>query len=518
MKKIVGLTLLTILISSLLLLSKYLMIEEIIALFIIPIIVVIIISSLIYFIILIFKAINYKIFIINSLLAACTLQIVIFSLILWSATPRYFSREQVTNDIDYAVKLMEDVHPNLYAVISKDAFYLKTDSIKRSLPEKISDAEAFRVLSKVSSQIHDAHTHLGFYWKRGALMFRKSLPYKFDIRNEKLFVSANYSYRNTIPIGSEIIRINGKPSYDCLQEINQLISYEIVPFRNAKIRDPMIWGLWNDFKSFEITYKTLDTKTIKTNKSSGGLISKILHLKANKVLDQAYKYKTLSGNIGYMEFNSFKDLGKFKIFLDSTFKSIKTENVKDLIIDLRNNEGGISSLGDELMQYISKTDYQLFDSALVKISYELTKKGKSNLTDSTKHMIGSIYSSRDSIKTKLQENPLRYTGQTYLLIGGKTFSSATMLASLFQCYSLCKIIGTETGGITVAFGDPIYFELPNTKFDLGVSWKKFYNACGIDNRRGVIPDFIVENSFDDDQKGIDRVLEFTIDLIKQNKK
>ncbi len=51
---------------------------------------------------------------------------------------------------------------------------------------------------------------------------------------------------------------------------------------------------------------------------------------------------------------------------------------------------------------------------------------------------------------------------------------------------------------------------------MGVSYKKFYNACGIDNKRGVIPDYIVENSFDDDKKGIDKVLEFTIDLIKDN--
>src|SRR5665647_599843 len=114
MKKIVGSSFLIILGSYLLLLSKYLMTEEIIGLFIIPIIVIFIISSLIYLILLTSKAIIYKKFITNSLLVACLLQIGIISLILWSATPRYFSREQAVNDIDSAVKVMEDVHPNLY--------------------------------------------------------------------------------------------------------------------------------------------------------------------------------------------------------------------------------------------------------------------------------------------------------------------------------------------------------------------------------------------------------------------
>jgi hypothetical protein len=519
MKKYLGFTFLLVLILYVLLLSAYLMIEEIIGLFIIPIIVVIIISNLIYLIVFIFKRVNYKSFFTNSLLAACALQIAIVGLILWSASPRYFTREQVINDIDYAIRVAEDVHPNLYAVISKESFYSKTDSIKRLLHENVSDAEAYRTFSKVFSQIHDGHTRGGenFFSNRGSGLFRKTLPYEFDIRNENIFVSKNYFYRNTIPIGSEIIKINGKPTYQCLQEISQLMSYEIITHRNAMLRYPWFWGLWNDFQDFEITYKTPDTKTTNTIKSSGGIISKILFIKDKNWLGKDYSYKTISGNIGYMKFNSFTNLGKFKVFLDSTFKSIKAENINDLIIDIRKNGGGNSKLGDELMQYISKTDFRMFDSCMIKVSNELTNKDWIKY-DTIKHPIGSIYNASDSSKTKLRENPLRYSGRTYLLIGGNTFSSATDFASIFQCYKVGKIIGTETGGLTACFGDVYKFELPNTKLDMNVSYKKFVNACGVDNRRGVIPDYIIENSFEDEQKGIDRVLEFTIDLIKQNKK
>ena len=40
-----------------------------------------------------------------------------------------------------------------------------------------------------------------------------------------------------------------------------------------------------------------------------------------------------------------------------------------------------------------------------------------------------------------------------------------------------------------------------------------YNACGVENRRGVIPDFEIENSIEDEIKNRDRVLEYTIKLI-----
>ncbi|MFA5772909.1 MAG: S41 family peptidase [Thermoplasmata archaeon] len=519
MKKIIGFSFLIILISFLLFLSKYLVIEEILEFYLIPILLVIIVASIPYLIIRIFKKISYKKFITNSLLAACILQVVIMSLILWSATPRYFSREQVVKDINYAIKVAEDVHPNLYAIISKDSFYANTDSIKKSLPEKMSDAETDKTFRRIFSHIQDAHTGPGtvIFMKRLAFLFRKTLPYKIVIKNERLFVAKNYFYRNTIPVGSEIAEINGKPASKCLNEISKLLSYENIPSRNAKLQLPFLWALWNDFENFEITYKAPGTKTIKTIRTSGGLISNILFIKDINISER-YSYRTMDGNIGYMEFNSCNNLDEFKAFLETTFKLIKSNKIKQLIIDIRRNEGGSSSLGDELMQYISKTDFKTFDSAFVKISNELEKKGAFNWIDSTKRIVGTmIYDTTETSIRKLRDNPLLYNGKSYLLVGGKTFSSATNFASSFQCYKVGKILGTETGGLTSCFGEGYTFELPNTKFDMKVATKKFVNACGISNRRGIIPDYIIENSFADDKKGIDRVLEFTIDLTKQNR-
>jgi hypothetical protein len=520
MKRIIGIALFIILVSYLLLLHKYLMIEEILGFFIIPMIVVVIVSSPIYFIILIFRRISYKTSVTNSLVAACILQILIATLILWSVAPRYFLRNQVINDIDYAIKVMENVHPDLYSAISKEAFFLKTDSLKRSMPEKVSDAEVYRTLLKVFSQIQDGHTGAGwnFFLNRGAGLFRKTLPYKLNIKNERIFVSKNYFYRNTIPVGSEIIAINGKSASQCLEEISQFVSYESLSFRDAILQTPMFWGLWNDFNDFKITYRTLDNATTKTINTSGGLLCNILFIKDMNLLGVDYSFRVISGNIAYVEFNSFKDLDRFKAFLRSTFKQIKDKGLSELIIDIRKNGGGSSLLGDELMQYISRIDFTMFDSCMIKISHELTQEGDLDWVDSTKRIIGSIYDAHDSSKTKLRENPLRYSGQSYLLVGGYTFSSASTFASAFQCYKVGKIIGTETGGLTVCFGDVYSFELPNTKFDMGVSCKQFFSACGVDNRRGVVPDFIVENTLEDEQKGMDRVLEFTVNLIKQNKK
>jgi len=48
---------------------------------------------------------------------------------------------------------MEDVHPDLYAVISKDKLDYKIDSIKKTIPESLSEVEVYKVINTVYSNL-----------------------------------------------------------------------------------------------------------------------------------------------------------------------------------------------------------------------------------------------------------------------------------------------------------------------------------------------------------------------------
>jgi C-terminal processing protease CtpA/Prc len=87
-----------------------------------------------------------------------------------------------------------------------------------------------------------------------------------------------------------------------------------------------------------------------------------------------------------------------------------------------------------------------------------------------------------------------------------------MFASTFRCNKLGKVIGEETGGVTVSYGESYPVFLPNTKLVAGIATKKFIEACGIENARGVIPDIIV-----DDQRldGSDKILSTCIEIINE---
>ena len=56
--------------------------------------------------------------------------------------------------------------------------------------------------------------------------------------------------------------------------------------------------------------------------------------------------------------------------------------------------------------------------------------------------------------------------------------------------------------------------LPNTELSFSVAAKRFVDAGGKEDGRGIIPDYEVKQKPEDTAKSIDTALEFTLNLIK----
>jgi len=509
MKKIIIVPTLMIIIYIIMLFSK-IWIEEILLLFLLPLIISFIIIGIITLIINIFKKRSIKKYILSSIIAASIIQLFLLVFILWSVYPRQFTGDQIKKDIDYAKVFMEDVHPDLYAVISKDKLDYKIDSIKRTIPESLAEVEAYKVLSTIFSNINDAHTMLSLnnYLRRGAIFFRKVPPYRLRVINDKIFVLKNYSKRKKIPVGSQIIEINSKTASECLIELSRLVSHETKNNLQANLQLPMIWGMWNNFENFTLTYKTPEGK-IETIVSSSGLFSNISFLwDFTGFFLKNYSFDILNDDVGYINIKAFNNLDKCKNFFTSTFGEIRKENINNIIIDLRGNQGGNEEVSLELMRYLSPVDFRSYDTITVKMSRERIRR----YSYGKRFIPGSLVFEKNSM-TPLRNNDLHYNGKCYLLTSGYTFSTALDFAAMFRCYNVGEIVGTETGGKTVSFGAPCNFILPETGLEMKVSQKRFFNVCGEESKRGLIPDHVVENSIQDDINGRDRALEFILSKI-----
>ena len=465
------------------------------------------------------KGKKYVAFLYDFLYTALIGQTIIFVFIVFLTTPRYITKKDAIVDLDMLVAKCENVHPDLYYHIPKESFSKILNKVKNNLPDKISELQFTKVCFQLCSHFKDGHTKplLNLLEKRNQWFFKCSFPYKINVIDNRLYISDSFVPVGGIPLGSEIIEINGKTANEFISEMETLLSYESDTWRNTLLSDPNKIAMWNDFNSYKLKYKKKGSDKILETTAAGGIISKIISKGRYRDKRSAQLvYKVLPDNIGYIGFYDCHDLSGYKQFFSSTFADINRKSIDDLIIDVRKNGGGYSIIGLDLMKYIFHQPFQEFDSLTFKVSNELIETKKLDYyLNSEKQVIGNMYTIIPDYLSPY-DKPLRFSGNTYLLTDKGTFSAATIFVSTFKCFGNGKIIGEPTGGLSVTFGDVYGFTLPNSNIKMWTSWKKFYQACGIDNGLGVIPDYVVKNSPTDEIGGQDKVLEYTLDLIKNS--
>lgn len=458
---------------------------------------------------------TYSKFLLDKLFFNLGFIIVLYSAVFFFTQPKYIAKDKAIDDLNFMIKTLENVHPDIYHSIRKDSFLIIFNQEVDALPKKVSELEFFKICARLNAHFKTGHTRPMENLLTSNHLFKNVFPYELKIIDERLFITNDLSIFKSVPIGSEVIELNGKKVAQLIDEWSELASYESIVNRNNRIANPGHIGMWNNYKSYTLKYKDYNNQKIKEKIINGGIVTTIASsIKLHGKKRNNFVYKELSPEIGYIGFFSCMDLESYKDFFLSSFKKLKSKEIKHLIIDIRDNGGGYSVIADDLMQYIFHQPHNELDSGIVKVSDELiaTGKVKDKLWFVEKPEVGKTYTRKPGLR-ELKNYPDRFNGNTYLLTNSGTFSAGQGFASAYRCYGNGIIIGEETGGATVNFGDVHIFELPNSGLKMMTSWEQAFSACGKDNHRGVIPDFIVENSISDYINGTDRILDFTLDLI-----
>lgn len=201
------------------------------------------------------------------------------------------------------------------------------------------------------------------------------------------------------------------------------------------------------------------------------------------------KHEMLSGNIGYIDFDSFTE-DSYNEFKDA-ITDILNHNPKGLIIDLRDNTGG-------------------YVSAALNIADLFTDKG-------TKLLI-----TEDKDGTRLTE-----TAQfdktvdlpTVILVNNYSASASEILTGIFKDYGLATIVGTKTYGKGV-----IQAVLTEDKIKLGggalkVTIEEYFTPNGnAINKIGINPDVEIEldSTEENPSKEEDNQLQKALEILKNN--
>lgn len=219
------------------------------------------------------------------------------------------------------------------------------------------------------------------------------------------------------------------------------------------------------------------------------------------------------------------DLDRFVPFLSDTFAQIQRESIHSLILDLRDNEGGSSDLGDALLAYLTDQPVQQYASMDVKVSEQIKAYyGRSDLAYRHAPHYDAIVQAPSGTVLTFGGQPLvpqpterRFHGDLYVLIGPETYSAATMLAATVKDFQLGLLLGEETGGLATQYADIYPFELPHTGLRCIVSHKRFLRPSGLDDGKGVVPDIEGAVAMNGQAQAGDPVLEHTLAHIRERR-
>jgi len=164
--------------------------------------------------------------------------------------------------------------------------------------------------------------------------------------------------------------------------------------------------------------------------------------------------------VGYLVFNQFIALDKTQTQLDAAFDNFVTNNVTDLVIDLRYNGGGSVETAEYLANLIAPTSVGTGNTSLMYKEYyntNLTNHQYSNYLK-TKKVPGANYSWGDVFDDWVS-NPSFYFSKkksvnvpNVVFIGtGSTASASELTMNVLKPYMNVKLVGDTTYGKPVGF-------------------------------------------------------------------
>ena len=118
--------------------------------------------------------------------------------------------QKLKENLDFLFKTIEEVHPNMYAYISKSDFERYQEELYKNINEPKDKIELYKLIAPVICQLRFGHCNVfpprfQEYQTQG-----KSIPLSFDLRGKDLIVIKNLTKKN-IPESSKIIKVNNRP-------------------------------------------------------------------------------------------------------------------------------------------------------------------------------------------------------------------------------------------------------------------------------------------------------------------
>lgn len=469
-----------------------------------------------------------------------------------------FSSEQIEEDVAMLGRIIQYLHPAIYRYtdsVSLQADLMQLQSEMTAQPDLVS---AYKAISKFAAKVKCSHTftnpwNQGTNIKRAIFFQRDKLPITFTRLGERLFVDKNASENDHVRSGLEILSINGIAVDSILTTLSQYVTsdgnnYEkklerltltgTEKYSLFDIFHPIVFGSSSQFQlhlkdhQTEVTTTEIVTATSKTNRTKV-LQERYDNLKTS--LRDGWNFELLNDQVGKLTIKSFavqRNEFDWKAIIDQAFEELNYKSIPNLIIDIRENEGGQGEVGEYILEHIISEpfvapamqssvryltipqEYQKHISTWDRFPYDFTKKIDGQQGD--RYLLKQKFSAGGKTY-KPKKNG--YKGEVFLITDASNSSATHLMAAFAKQIDSITLVGKETGGNQLGTnGGFIFFlRLPNTRIDVDIPVINMFvppfSGEAIDG--GIQPDFAIEKTWENLIVGRDAEVEKILSIIRK---
>lgn len=379
---------------------------------------------------------------------------------------------------------------------------LSTVEIQSVERDSVSLFDYFTAVSRICALSNEGHfsignwsdtIHAGIPENRYAY-----LPVEVLLTQTGIYVAGDYSNEQSLNRGNKILSINGKSTRDILLSLRKIVPSDghILTYADRSIETGFPWLYYFHIErpeTFEIEYQ--NRNGVRDSTRISALLKSEQSVNYKKYLKQKESLSAVS-DASFYELNYFDEYAVLKLpsfdwrrvekhdvkakkMYKKLFKELAERDVRNLIIDLRDNTGGRNEFADRMVPYILRIDKD--DPFLKKtISWE-GKEKTYKMPKASKFL---------------------FEGKLFVLVNGKTYSAGNTLARYLKEYGDAIIIGEETGTRYEGFaaGSKQAVTLPNSELVIGIPrYHIFFPKSDAQStkNRGLMPDVKIDYGIED---------------------
>ncbi len=470
-----------------------------------------------------------------------------------AAQQKDLSKNAMIEDFEIFQDIFEQANSGLYKYHSKakiDSVFFKN---KKQITDSTSLREFYNLVYEVMDFTGSSHNYLDYpsTLKKGFYNQELSFPFPVKYLSGKLYTNIEYA---GIPLGSEIIAVNGIKAEDFIEDIAKYTTTDgfnktgKYAFLETDYFPFYVYLAYGEQDFYEVEYKT-EKETAKrklspiTYKNFYKIFSKRFvpdYEKRKPEVDFHYLQDIKTGLLAVhtFDFGGSDSEGhkKYAEFLSTVFKDLKEKNIENLIVDIRDNGGGNDPNDILLYSYLTDRNFRENTEAFITTTEDIPMKEyfsiqnidalneiKKELKETFSEAKENKYYLNSKFNPEWEPNKNAFQGNIYLLIDPFVASAGSLFAGMVKSDEKAVVIGQETlGGYYGHTGHiPVSYVLPNSELIVGFSIVDLkQDVKKLPDQQigeGVKPHHPIEIKIKDYLKSKDVVLEFAKELINNEK-